>query len=91
MNVNGVKTTSKTELSGRRTTGLKIHKEYAEKLNIPVFVVIGVGGEPEKSEELFIVPLSKMKSNTITKSELANYKRYFRCTFLWDYEKNKLR
>jgi hypothetical protein len=71
---------------------IKNYKEYAEKLNIPVFVVIGVGGEPEKPEELFIVPLSKMKSNTITKSELANYKKDISdARFFWDYEKNKLR
>ena len=55
-------------------------------------MVIGVGGEPEKPEELFIVPLSKMKSNTITKSELANYKKDISdARFFWDYEKNKLR
>jgi hypothetical protein len=54
---------------------IKNYKEYAEKLNIPVFVVIGVGGEPEEPEELFIVPLQEMKSNTISKSELANYKK----------------
>lgn len=71
---------------------IKNYKEYAKKLNIPVFVVIGVGGEPEKPEELFIVPLSKMKSNTITKSELANYKKDISdARFFWDYEKNKLR
>lgn len=71
---------------------IKNYKEYAEKLNIPVFVVIGVGGEPEKPEELFIVPLQEMKSNTISKSELANYKKDISETrFFWDYEKNKLR
>ncbi len=71
---------------------IKNYKEYAEKLNIPVFVVIGVGGEPEEPEELFIVPLQEMKSNTISKSELANYKKDISDTrFFWDYEKNKLR
>jgi hypothetical protein len=71
---------------------IKNYKEYADKLSIPVFVVIGVGGEPEKPEELFIVPLQEMKSNTITKSELANYKKDISDTrFFWDYEKNKLR
>ena len=71
---------------------IRNYKEYAEKLNIPVFVVIGVSGEPEKPEELFIVPLSKMKSNIITKSELANYKKDLAdIRFFWDYEKNNLR
>ena len=70
---------------------IKNYKEYAAKLSIPVFVVIGVGGEPKMPEELFIVPLQEMKSNTITKSELANYKKDISDTrFFWDYEKNKL-
>ena len=71
---------------------IKNYKEYADKLNIPVFVVIGVGGEPEKPDELYIVPLEKMKTNTITMSVLANYKKDISDTrFFWDYEKNKLR
>lgn len=71
---------------------IKNYKEYAAKLNIPVFVVIGVGGEPEKPEELFIVPLQEMKSNTISKSELANYKKDVSVKgFFWDYENNMLK
>ena len=71
---------------------IKNYKEYAAKLSIPVFVVIGVGGEPKMPEELFIIPLQEMKTNTITKSELANYKKDISDTrFFWDYEKNILR
>ena len=71
---------------------IKNYKEYADKLKIPVMVVIGVGGEPENPHELFIVPLSKMKSNIIDKTELANYKKDLSDTrFFWDYEKNELR
>lgn len=70
---------------------LKNYQEYADKLKIPVFVVIGVGGEPEKPQELFIVPLHKMKSNTISKSDLANFKKGTMDTpFFWDYDKNVL-
>jgi len=70
---------------------LKNYKDYAEKLKIPVFVVIGVGGEAEKPEELFIVPLQKMKSNIISKSELAHYKKHHTdARFFWDFDKNEL-
>lgn len=68
------------------------NKEYAEKVNIPVFVVIGMGGKPSKPNELFIVPLSEIKSNILTKSELEKYKKDSSNTqFFWDYENNELR
>lgn len=71
---------------------LKNYQDYAAKLKIPVFVVIGVGGEAEKPQELFIVPLQKIKSNAISKSELANYKKEHANTqFFWDYDKNDLK
>jgi len=71
---------------------LKNYQEYADKLKIPVFVVIGVGGEPENPQELFIVPLQKMKSNTISKNELYEYKKdSIKTPFFWDYDKNALR
>ena len=70
---------------------LRNYKDYADKLKIPVFVIIGVGGEAENPNELFIVPLQKMKSNIISKTELANYKKELTSAqFFWDYEKNKL-
>lgn len=82
----------KNEIEWAKNYQIKNYKEYAEKLNIPVFVVIGVGGEPEKPKELFVVPLQKMKGNIITKSELANYKKDLSDErFFWDYDKNNLR
>jgi len=71
---------------------IKNYKEYAAKLNIPVFEVIGVDGEPNKPNELFIVPLPNMKDNVISKMELEKYIKHISDTrFFWDYEKNKLR
>jgi len=71
---------------------LKNYQEYADKLKIPVFVVIGIGGEAEKPHELFIIPLRKMKSNTITRSELAQFKKDdSHPQFFWDYDKNELK
>ncbi len=70
---------------------VKNYQDYATKLNIPVFVVIGLGGTPDKPQELFIVPLAKMNSSTITKTELTHYKKEnLETAFFWDYEKNVL-
>ena len=71
---------------------IKNYKDYAERIKIPVFVVIGVGGEPENPGELFIVPLNKLESITISKSELLKYKKDLsRPRFFWDFDKNELR
>ncbi len=51
------------------------YKKYAAKLNIPVFVVIGVGGEPDQPEDLFIIPLNKLEGNTISKASLFAFKK----------------
>lgn len=82
----------KNEIKWAENYQINNYKEYAEKLSIPVYVVIGVGGEPEKPNELFIVPLAEMNSNTITKSELGNYKKDLSDKkFFWDYDNNKLK
>lgn len=71
---------------------VKNYKEYAERLNIPVFVLIGIGGKPEKPHELFIVPLERMHSNIISKEELSDYRKEDDYKdFFWDFEKNELR
>ena len=68
------------------------YKEYADTIKIPVFVVIGVAGDPEKPEELFIVPLQKMENCTISKNELMKYKKNLEDNrFFWDYTENELR
>ncbi len=37
------------------------YNDYSEKNNMPVFVAIGVGGEPDNPAELFVVPLKALK------------------------------
>lgn len=71
---------------------IKNYKEYTAKLNIPVLVVIGVGGEPHAPNEVFIIPLSKLESNTISQDELKLYKREIADKeFFWDFKNNALR
>lgn len=68
------------------------YKKYAEKLNIPVFIVIGIGGEPENTEELFIIPLTKIDTNFILKENLLPYRKTaIEKGFYWDFEKKELK
>lgn len=68
------------------------YKKYAAKLNIPVFVVIGVGGEPEQPEDLYIVPLNKLQSNTVSRAHLLAYKKdEAHSGLFWDSEDKMLK
>ncbi len=85
------KTYYKNSIEWAHNYQIKNYREYTDKLNIPVFVVIGVGGEPNKPNEIFIIPLSKLESNTISKDELKPYKRKtVDENFFWDFKENKL-
>ena len=69
----------------------KNYQDYALKLKIPVFVIIGVGGVPSKPYEIFIVPLSNIYSASISKSELDKYKRdRSKTNFYWKWEEKIL-
>jgi hypothetical protein len=71
---------------------LKNYQDYADTIKIPVFVVIGVAGDPEMPMELFIVPLQKMESCFISKTELMKYKKNLDDSrFYWDYDNFELR
>jgi uncharacterized tellurite resistance protein B-like protein len=51
------------------------YKRYAEEKNIPVFIVIGVGKNPEDSEDVFVIPLDDLTEPFLTLDFLAKYKR----------------
>ncbi len=68
------------------------YKKYSQSLNIPVYIVIGIGGEPENPNELFIVPLAKIENSTIQKTELTKYHKSLNdAGFYWDFEKKELK
>lgn len=54
---------------------LENYKKYSAEQNIPVFIVLGVGGEATKPEEIFIIPLSEIKSTFVNKNFLYKYER----------------
>lgn len=51
------------------------YRNYQKQKNIKVFVIIGVGGEPENPESIYVVPLSKINSIFLFKKELEKYRR----------------
>jgi hypothetical protein len=53
---------------------LQRYREYEGKYRVPVFIVIGIGGEPIKPEEVYVVPLSRMKFAFAAKEYLQKFK-----------------
>lgn len=59
--------------------------EYAKVNNVPVFVIIGIGGEPENPEELFIVPLKRLPRTYAYKHYLCDFaKKHKDTNFFFD-------
>lgn len=68
------------------------YQKYAAAIKIPVFIVIGVGGQPGHPAEIYIVPLEDAKSTVLTKDFLSPYKMEFaKKQFYWDTERKVLR
>lgn len=68
------------------------YKRYSEKNNIPVFVVIGVGRNPENPEDVFVIPLDDLIEPFLTLDFLAKYKRLDKNKyFFFDPEKSVLK
>ena len=70
---------------------LNNYKEYAQKTKLPVFVVIGVGGEPANPKELFIIPLKEIQFMSLYKKTLEPYRKEVGTNLYWDNENKMLR
>jgi len=66
------------------------YNEYAEKNNIPVFVVIGLGGEPDKPEKLFVAPLNALKYRYAKRAYLEKFLKND-SNFFFDHKRMTLR
>ncbi|MCD1294706.1 hypothetical protein CUJ83_06795 [Methanocella sp. CWC-04] len=67
------------------------YDRYKERTGNPVFVIIGLGGTPEKPEVMYCLPLWKAKYNILDTRELKRYRRDSRKKFSWDGKSGELR
>lgn len=51
------------------------YRKFEKEKNIPVFVAIGMGGEGNNPEHLYIIPLKRLKYNFITLNYLEKFER----------------
>lgn len=54
---------------------IRHYNEYSDDRNIQVFVVIGIGGDPSEPDEVYIVPLEKLKYPYVKKDYLQRFRR----------------
>jgi hypothetical protein len=67
------------------------YRNFSKERGIPVFVVIGVGGEPDNPDELYSIPLEYLKYPYATAEYLANYRLRGTDYFYYDYKVPALR
>lgn len=51
------------------------YKEFAQKNDMPTFIVLGVGGYSDAPQRMFVIPLDRLKENEteLTTEQLADY------------------
>lgn len=63
---------------------LENYKSFQKKKDIPVFIAIGVHGEPSSPEQLYVVPLEEIESNFIAMGQLKKYRKHTKSNFFFD-------
>ena len=63
---------------------------FQDQVRIPVFVAIGVGGEPDNPEKLFLTPLNSILKSSVYESDLVPYERKPTQRFFYDVQQLKL-
>ena len=59
------------------------YKSFAQKNTIPTFIVIGLGGNPRNPEQMFCIPLEKVKYPEFYPSVFRKFERNPRKSFFW--------
>jgi hypothetical protein len=54
---------------------IKHYRSYQTKYQIPVFVAIGVGGQPSSPNELYIIPLNDIRGTFLSLQFLQKYRK----------------
>ena len=83
-------------VDGRFTWGdqggqLKRYRDYAKLSGLPVFLVLGVGGAPNRPNEVFVLPLGTADDEPYTRQRLSPFRRLGNRRFFYDLEADTLR
>ena len=67
------------------------YRMFQDQVRMPVFVAIGIGGEPDNPEKLFLTPLNNIyMHNKVREKELIPFERKATRKFYYDVQQLKL-
>jgi hypothetical protein len=66
-----------------RQDQLERYKQFESEEKIPIYVVIGLGGMADNPNELFLIPLRRIKSPELSLQFLSGYNVNSRSNFTW--------
>ena len=71
---------------------IKQYNEYSKRNDIPVFIVVGLGGEPDNPGGLFCIPLEEAKYPNLFTNVLEKYEgKTENPSFFWNGNKKTLK
>lgn len=74
-----------------RNDQIAVYRKFQNQTGIPVFVAIGIGGEPDNPKKLFLTPLNNIyKKCELSETDLIPYKRKPTHKFYYDVVQLKL-
>jgi len=77
-------------LSWSNPTQLRRYQKYQQERKIPIYVVIGLGGDPNNPEKVYCIPLSEIKYPQIYPSVLKRYEHQPNELFFWNAKEKRL-
>ena len=72
------------------TQQIKNYKAFEKQRGMPVFITLGVGGEPSSPKQLYIIPLSQIFSNKVDQSYIKEFEQVPSRDFFYDYKSQSL-
>jgi hypothetical protein len=69
---------------------LQNYRNFQKKKEIPVFIAIGVDGEPSAPKHLYVVPLDEIETNFIALDQLKKYWKSTKSDFFFHIKTNEL-
>jgi hypothetical protein len=67
------------------------YRAFSVEKQVPVFVVLGVGGMPQDPQRLYVVPLERLAGEVVDRAQLEPYEKAKRSQFYFDLKTQTLR
>jgi len=67
------------------------YKNYEQQKNQPTFIILGVGGEPNCPNDIFIIPVKHLTETKLSQEKLEEFRQSYRNNFFFDHKERELR